>query len=238
MDVVDSTHAVCLRLMEQMDEESCKLDDTVVIAARQTQGVGRGDRRWESPTGGLYLSWIRTGLSESTILQLPMLAAASARTAISMLGVRNVGIKWPNDIVVEGHKLAGILIHARRGKSNWVTVGLGINLDTTPGVGADALFPPIALATLIKPEPQEYWCRSIVSEFISSLSQSLVDSEKWIESWRCHLVHQPGDLISVRISGEEVQTGVFEGLTPEGFLRVRQADAERVISGGDVIERS
>ncbi len=129
---VDSTHAMARRLIAGMDEEDQSLRATVIIADHQESGEGRGDRKWVSPTGGLYLSWMQSGIDSDTIAKLPMLAAAAALSAISTVGVREARIKWPNDIIVAGKKLAGMVVFARHGETNWATVGLGVNIDTTP----------------------------------------------------------------------------------------------------------
>jgi biotin-(acetyl-CoA carboxylase) ligase len=82
-DVTDSTHALARQIIAEMDDESQKLGATLILADRQDKGEGRGGRSWESPTGGLYMSWLRSGIKAETIAQLPMLAAAAAHHAIS-----------------------------------------------------------------------------------------------------------------------------------------------------------
>ena len=129
---IDSTHAWALRLIEQVESEEIVLPTTMVIAFEQDHGHGRAGRLWESPPGGLYLSWIVAGLDAPTIALLPMIAAAAAHTAISAIGIDAVEIKWPNDILVGGRKLAGLLVHSRHGATSWATVGIGINIDRAP----------------------------------------------------------------------------------------------------------
>ena len=75
---VDSTHAAALRLIDQVDVEGLGLRPTVVIAEAQSRGTGRGGRRWVSPRGGLYLSWLSIGIRDDVVNRLPMLAAAAA----------------------------------------------------------------------------------------------------------------------------------------------------------------
>jgi hypothetical protein len=162
LDHVDSTHALSLRIMDQMDGQGLELGPTVIIAGQQTLGRGRGDRRWESPAGGLYLSWARSGLARDTITALPMLAAAAALRAITENGVAEAGIKWPNDIVVDGKKLAGILIHVRGGEGGWATVGLGINLRTAPDVSRTAAAATTAMADLVESAP---WIHLLADSF-------------------------------------------------------------------------
>jgi BirA family biotin operon repressor/biotin-[acetyl-CoA-carboxylase] ligase len=234
---VDSTHATAIRLMAQLDEEEVDLEATLLVAGRQTTGIGRGTRTWKSPAGGLYVSWIRSGLSPKTIGRLPMMAAAAAHTALVEVGVTGVGIKWPNDILADGKKLAGILVHARQGATYWATVGLGVNLQSAPALDGEAAQPATALAELIEPAPYERWCRALVTGFALSLGSAIDDPEPAIDTWRNALIHHRGDTLTVRMASGEVQTGRFNGLTDEGFLRLGQGDDERIITGGDVIEQ-
>ncbi|MGB3494435.1 MAG: biotin--[acetyl-CoA-carboxylase] ligase [Elainellaceae cyanobacterium] len=103
---------------------------TVVIAQEQTQGRGQRGREWVSAPGGLYLS---TAIRPDVPIQQPQqhLTLATAwgiATQFRALGIR-VGLKWPNDLVVNGRKLGGILIETRsRGdRLLWVCIGVGIN---------------------------------------------------------------------------------------------------------------
>ena len=135
-DVTNSTHALARKIITEMDEESQKLGATLILADRQDRGEGRGGRGWESPEGGLYVNWLRSGVKAETIAQLPMLAAAATHDAITQIGISGARIKWPNDILVEGRKIAGILVYARHGGVSWVTVGLGVNLEKVPMIDA------------------------------------------------------------------------------------------------------
>jgi BirA family biotin operon repressor/biotin-[acetyl-CoA-carboxylase] ligase len=233
---VDSTQAFCLRLMEQIDEQGFGLGPTVVIAGRQTLGRGRRNRRWESPTGGLYLSWVRSGVAAHAIGRLPMLTAAAAYRAISECGVVDAGIKWPNDIVVNGKKLAGILIHVRGGEAGWVIVGLGVNLATAPEVSRNSGIAATAMAELIEPAPLERWRFDLTNEFIASLSRFLGDTDPALDLWRRRLIHRAGERLSVRLSGGKTLSGTFQGLTAEGFLRLGTSGGERIITSGDIFE--
>jgi BirA family biotin operon repressor/biotin-[acetyl-CoA-carboxylase] ligase len=236
LDHVDSTHALSLRIMDQMDGQGLELGPTVVIAGQQTLGRGRGDRRWQSPAGGLYLSWVRSGVARDTITQLPMLAAAAAHRAITENGVADAGIKWPNDIVAHGKKLAGILIHVRGGERGWATVGLGVNLQTAPELSQPTVTAATAMAELVESSPYERWCLEITTEFIASLTRFLVDSGPALDLWRRWLIHRPGERLTVRLGGGKIATGTYHGLTAEGFLRLGTDGAERIITSGDVFE--
>ncbi len=235
-EAVDSTHAAALRLMEQVDNEGLCLRTTVVVAFTQSRGVGRGARRWNSPPGGLYLNWLGPGVSDDVLLRLPMIAAAAAHSAIAAAGVTNGTIKWPNDILVTGHKLAGLLIHSRRGDSACVTVGLGVNLRPVTEPLEAPIHPPISLAEIVGDAEVEGRMLEIAVRFVKDLNLWLADFGPALRLWRNRLIHREGDQIAVRLGNGEVVEGTFSGLTDEGYLRLRQIDGERVITGGDVLE--
>ena len=215
----------------------CALRPTVVVAATQRRGVGRGSRRWVSPVGGLYLNWLSSELDDGLINHLPMLAASAALRAVNEAGIANAVIKWPNDILVDGGKLAGILVHARRGDVNCVTVGLGVNVDPISEPLADALHPPISLAELIGADGAADRAAAIAIRFVAALNESLVDAGPALDRWRRHLVHRVGDALSVRLASGTVINGTFGGLTGDGYLRVVTSTGdETIVTSGDVIE--
>lgn len=112
-------------------------DGTAVVAARQTAGRGRMGRHFESPEGmGLYLSMLwRPVTSPEGLLPLTAMASASAAEAIRRVTGADVGIKWPNDLVLHGKKLAGILTESAltgSGGVAYVVIGIGVNLWQKP----------------------------------------------------------------------------------------------------------
>jgi BirA family biotin operon repressor/biotin-[acetyl-CoA-carboxylase] ligase len=236
LNVVDSTHAMARRLIAAMDEEEQALAATVIIADHQECGEGRGGRRWESPPGGLYVSWMRSGIDSETIARLPMLAAAAAAAAVRTVGVEDARIKWPNDLLVAGKKLAGMVVFARHGDTNWATVGLGINIDTTPILDEGNAPQATSIADLKKDSDIGALRDTLVSSFVGSLTRSLTDPEPALASWRGQLLQQPGDTVKVRLaSAREIEGTVIE-VTEEGFLRIGVNGDEQVITGGDLIE--
>lgn len=235
-DVTDSTHALARRIIAEMDEESQKLGATLILADRQEKGEGRGDRGWVSPAGGLYMSWLKSGIKAETIAQLPMLAAAAAQDAITRIGVPDVRIKWPNDILVGGRKLAGILVFGRHGDTTWVTVGLGVNLETVPVIDETEGLPATSVTDLLGGGDVGAWRHDLVCTFIDQLVCMMEDPAPAIERWRKLLIQRPGDKVSVRLASGKLVSGTLLQLTDEGFLKIRENGKERVITGGDVIE--
>ncbi len=236
LDVVDSTHAMARRLIAGMDEEELSLGATVIIADQQERGEGRGDRQWASPAGGLYVSWMQSGIDSETIARLPMVAAAAALSAVESVGVADACIKWPNDILVGGRKLAGMVVFARHGETNWATVGLGINIETTPVLDGPNGVEATSLADLVTTGDPEGWRETVITAFVSGLTRSLTDPAPALATWRRHLTQKPGDTVRVRLASAKEVSGTLVAVTEEGFLRIAVNGDEQVISGGDLIE--
>jgi BirA family biotin operon repressor/biotin-[acetyl-CoA-carboxylase] ligase len=235
-EVTDSTHALARQIIAEMDEESQNLGSTLILANCQEKGEGRGGRSWESPAGGLYLSWLRSGIKAETIAQLPMLAAAAAHDAIARIGVSDIRIKWPNDILAGGRKLAGILVFARHGDTTWVTVGLGVNVETTPVLEESTGVPATSLVELLGEGDSDSWRHEIICAFVDQLDHLMEDPAPALDLWRELLIQRPGDTVNVRLASGKVVSGTLLELTEEGFLKIRENGKERVITGGDVIE--
>ena len=100
---------------------------TVVLASRQIAGRGRLGRTWESPEGGAYLSAVlRPAVSPSDVSSLALVIALGVAEALEGLGL-TPSVKWPNDVLVDGAKLAGVLLEmaAEADRVDWVVVGVG-----------------------------------------------------------------------------------------------------------------
>jgi BirA family biotin operon repressor/biotin-[acetyl-CoA-carboxylase] ligase len=125
--------------------------DVVVLADEQTGGRGRLDREWDSPSGGVWLSFVLRPAIPVAHAPVFTLAAAVAVTRAAREASVEASIKWPNDVVVGEReaKLAGILteVEGEADRVEWVVVGIGINVN----VGADEL-PPGVNATSIREE--------------------------------------------------------------------------------------
>jgi BirA family biotin operon repressor/biotin-[acetyl-CoA-carboxylase] ligase len=109
-------------------------EGTIVISEKQTKGRGRKTRNWFSPPrDGIYLSLIlRPNIAPRHAPRITLLTAVSvAETLRSLIGLE-LAIKWPNDILVNGKKLAGILteMSSEKGAIDYVVVGLGLNVNT------------------------------------------------------------------------------------------------------------
>ena len=145
-DTLDSTNTQCKRLAAE------GVESAVVTADCQTAGRGRMGRRFQSPPGlGLYLSVLwRTGLAAGTLPMITPLAAVAVCRAIEGVCGLRCGIKWPNDLLLGGRKVCGILTESAfrpDGTPDWVIVGIGVNVSQT----ADDFSPDVAaIATSLR----------------------------------------------------------------------------------------
>jgi len=99
----------------------------IILAESQISGKGRYGKKWISPEGGLYLSWVIKDKKElqKYILEISVLALVKT---LNSFDIKNCKIKFPNDIIINRKKIAGILIEK---KSDYTIVGVGVNLNST-----------------------------------------------------------------------------------------------------------
>ena len=127
-DTLDSTNNEAMRLIEEGKGEGA-----VVVANCQTAGRGRRGKVWKSPRGNLYLSIIFPALGVKSGGQVAYVSAVSVRDAISSLlpKTAKISFKWPNDLLIEGKKIGGILIEK---KDDCYVIGIGLNVKNAPNL--------------------------------------------------------------------------------------------------------
>jgi BirA family transcriptional regulator, biotin operon repressor / biotin---[acetyl-CoA-carboxylase] ligase len=120
-------------LAKERAEDGCK-EGLVIISSKQTGGKGRSNRTFVSPDGGLYLSVVlRPDQELSNMSILPLLAGLAVSKAISTTVLRESSLKWPNDVLMGGKKVCGILVESgvKGDKLEYVVIGIGINVNIT-----------------------------------------------------------------------------------------------------------
>ncbi|MEW6336150.1 MAG: biotin--[acetyl-CoA-carboxylase] ligase [Acidobacteriota bacterium] len=240
LDTIDSTNALADRLMNVWAEvaEDERLADTVLIASTQSAGRGRGANRWESPPGGVYVTWL--GWIPAARLQLvPMASGAALAAAIdAAVPGLGVGLRWPNDLLVGGRKLGGILCRASvRGEDAWAMVGFGVNAEIEPGLPARDRNRPAALAGLGWKGDAEEAARVLVAGFLAEFARALAAPNAAVESWRRRSVHMTGEVLRVRVGDAEVE-GKFVGLGEDGRLMLNVGGEIRHFAAGELLAGS
>lgn len=199
-------------------------------AERQTAGKGRQGRAWQSPEGNLYASTlVRLYPTDPQPATLALVAAVALEEAVSVFFPRGAAIKWPNDLLIDGAKLSGILLER---VDDAVVIGVGVNLAHHP---ENLERPATSLgAHRHAPDPQQ---------FLEALAEGLA---RWIARWRGEglppirdrwlaRAHPPGTALTARLADGTSLDGLFDGLTGEGALILRLADgSQRVIHAADV----
>jgi BirA family biotin operon repressor/biotin-[acetyl-CoA-carboxylase] ligase len=204
---------------------------TVVVAERQSAGRGRLRRPWESPAGGLYFTVVlRPEIPAPLSLRVNFLAAVTlARFLRRRFGVA-AGLKWPNDILVDGRKLCGLLAEMEsEGEAvHFVNVGMGVNVNNdVAGIAP----PAVALKALLGREvPRRELLAGFLDDFEAAFARR--EWEAVIPEWK-RLSVNLGRPVRIVTAGEEVR-GVAEDVDESGALIVRQSDgARRAVIYGD-----
>lgn len=235
---VDSTNALAIRLMDALTVslEDERLADTVIVAGSQSAGQGRGANAWVSPRGGLYATWMGW-LEVEALATLPLAVGVSlAESVEALLPSARVELKWPNDLLIEGGKLGGVLCQSRVSPDwAWAIAGFGLNLELAPEVPERRMFRPMALSSygLQLPVREAAW--AIVAGLLTRLRDRLGDPAGCCRAWAGRMVHRPGDVLQVRSHGQVVE-GRFAGFGSQGQLELEVGGVRREFLAAELDE--
>ncbi|TXT56065.1 MAG: hypothetical protein BAJATHORv1_30449 [Candidatus Thorarchaeota archaeon] len=236
IESVDSTNNMVKTLLKQEPPQN-----PIVLASKQTGGKGRHGRKWLSPEGGLYLSVgidLRIPVEQSPILV--MLVGCACVASIRELTGTKVGLKWPNDLLIDDRKVGGILCELVTGLKDfyYVIAGIGINVNTN----LENMHPTVqrtstSLASIIgHPLSIERLAADIINNIDTRLDQ--IESKQGIDpilrEWLEYSVTL-GKEVSVDL-GEQIITGKAIGITRDGSLIVEQGNGSPThVTVGDVV---
>jgi BirA family biotin operon repressor/biotin-[acetyl-CoA-carboxylase] ligase len=231
-DVLSSTSDLCRALAEQGEREGL-----AVLALRQTQGRGSRGRAWHSPAGNLHLSvLLRPREWARCAGQWALLTGVALRQTVADLAPQRAALrlKWPNDLLLDGRKLAGILIDSsadEAGRLDWLVVGIGVNLAHAPPLTGRTT---AALAELIAPPSPA----AVAERLLARLDQwrRIRRREGFAAIRAAWLAHGPrmDEAVTLKLADGLVE-GAFAGLGDDGGLRLRVGGAVRAFSTGDVL---
>jgi BirA family biotin operon repressor/biotin-[acetyl-CoA-carboxylase] ligase len=217
-------------------------EGSVFLAEEQTAGRGRGANSWQSPRStGIYCSVVvRPALPPSEVLILSLAAGLAVSAAIQLVDSQvTVDLKWPNDVLIDGKKVCGILteMNAEATRVRYIVVGVGINVN-------QASFPKELQATSLRLATGSEWSRvALITALLKSLDreyrqllegsdarepilQRFAESSSWVQN----------KAVRIEENGSAFD-GTTEGLDPRGFLRVRTAKGTQTVLSGTVRER-
>ncbi len=231
-----STNDAAIEIGKQRDNP----EGIVVIADEQTGGKGRFGRKWESPHGVnlLFTVLLKPKLTPQQVSLITLVAAIAVTHAIRKLTGVTAGIKWPNDILINGKKTGGILteIKACANQIDILAIGIGVNVNMTPDMMGKEIR---TLATSLKIEKGTSLNRAVLFRAILAELETYYkillrgDSVTLIQEW-LSLNSTIGNTVSVR-NQDSVITGVAEGINESGELLLKLESGEtKTIYAGDV----
>ena len=208
-----------------------------IMAVRQSEGRGRRGNAWQSLAGNLAATLlIRPERRAAECAQLSFAAALAVSDMLARFAPHaGLGLKWPNDVLADGRKIAGILLESESrsdGMAAWLAVGIGVNLAAFPD---DVDFPATSLAVqgILPPTP-----RDAMLDLAAAFA-------KWYEVWRTQgfspvreawlaRASGLGSRIRARLTNEEI-TGVLQGIDESGALLLGvPGGTTRIIAAGEI----
>jgi BirA family biotin operon repressor/biotin-[acetyl-CoA-carboxylase] ligase len=235
----DGWTLVALASVGSTNDEAARLADTgasegtVVWSREQTGGRGRRGRHWASPVGNLYTSTIlRPACAAPRAAELGFVAALAVADIVP--AGRQVRLKWPNDVLVDGGKVAGILLESavgQAGQVEHVVAGIGINVGFAPQL-PDMRYPGAALGGSVE---------TALERLTAALAARLAQWRgEGFETVRAAWLAQAGPIgaeVDVRL-GDELVRGRFAGLDRQGALLLETAAGPRKIVSGELLGRA
>ena len=231
MDSVDSTMAEAARRAASIRVP------TWIVAREQTAGRGRRGRAWADPVGNFAGTLIYR--PDTTAQQAALRSFVAANALFDALalwtGQGALATKWPNDVLLNGGKVAGILLESAgtAGGLDWLSIGIGVNLAHHPE-GVDNPFPPVSVAGVTGQAPA-------IEDFATALATAFAQHENsftalgfepergyWLQN-----AAKRGEVITAR-TAQDVISGIFEGIDSDGNLILQTGAGVRLIAAADV----
>jgi BirA family transcriptional regulator, biotin operon repressor / biotin---[acetyl-CoA-carboxylase] ligase len=195
---------------------------TVVLADRQTAGRGRSGRRWSSESGaGIWLTILERPRDAAAVEVLSLRLGLAAARALDRFAPKPVQLKWPNDLYVAGHKLAGILVEARwrDRRPEWLAAGMGVNVAPPQGIAAASLRPGVRRVDVLAALVPALRAAAALAGPLSPGELAAYAERDLARGRRCR----------------EPLPGRVQGITSRGELLVATAEGMRAARGGSLV---
>lgn len=232
-DEIDSTNTEAKR---RADEGGA--NKSVFWAGTQTKGRGRKTRSWISDEGNLFVSVLVKGMAPpDKLANLSVIAAIAIGETIADLAPKDCDIKykWPNDVLINGRKVVGILLESGIYKdSHWVVLGTGVNVSSNPP-DSEIMYP----ASNLKDCGIEVAVTELLGAYLVKLDTYLTQWQaqgvaELIAIWRARMGGL-GQRIEVQLTEEERVSGIFKTLSDEGIMILETGTGEeQEVFSGDV----
>ncbi len=232
LDTIDNTMAEAARRARDIERP------TWIMAKTQTAARGRRGRKWVVPPGNLNATLIFR--PEATAMEASKRSFLAANALFQALAIyvpaEKLSLKWPNDVLLSGGKVAGILLESG-GQGpfvDWLSIGIGVNLRHTPEGVTDASFAPTSLAAARGDDVSP-------KDFLSTLADAYATQEAKLlrlgfdrirDDWMAHAARL-GEVITAHTGREDI-TGIFDSIDRDGNLVLITGTGPRAIPAADV----
>lgn len=229
---VFSTNSIAKFLANHSAEEG-----TALISEIQTNARGRLGKKWEAPEGGIWMSLIlRPNVPPARIGLITLATGVAIAKAIRSLDV-DARIKWPNDVLIHGNKISGVLteVNATFNEIDWVVVGIGIDSNLKLEDFPEDI--RIGTTTLTEELPTKVDENELISIFLNEFEKvydlyKAGEIETILKDWR-DLSDTIGKYVNITQTGGKITQGYVVGINNEGNLIIERQDGtlEKIISG-------
>jgi BirA family biotin operon repressor/biotin-[acetyl-CoA-carboxylase] ligase len=233
MTRVSSTNSVAQRIVAECVANDLSLPQAMILAEEQYAGRGRNQRTWSSPAGkGIYATTLLTRSARDLAL-VPLEMANIIASFLRERFAIDARLKWPNDVLADNKKIAGILIEARVQEDRaFLIIGTGINVE--PVFGDDR---PNATSIHELAPDRFHGLDAATLAFIEHadayLSRPLA-RDRVLGEWRSMTIHSPGDRITSIINDRRI-SGTWNGIDEEGRALINDGSVTLAISAGELI---
>ncbi|MEO8218892.1 MAG: biotin--[acetyl-CoA-carboxylase] ligase [Acidobacteriota bacterium] len=232
---VSSTNILARRISDECFENDLPVPSAILLAGEQLAGKGRGSRTWYSPPEkGIYATTMQT----ITPGELPLLPLEIGNIVAGFLRetyALDARLKWPNDVLVQGRKIAGILIEARtRDDEVAVLIGTGINVSALGTEGPEKATSIVESAGLERSSMNLSAATTAFIEYVDARLAAPLDPERILAEWNSLSAHSSGDRMSC-VVGEKTVTGTWGGIDDRGRAVIEHNGEKTLISAGDLI---
>ena len=229
---VFSTNSIAKFLANHSADEG-----TVLISEIQTKARGRSGKKWEAPDGGVWMSLIlRPNVPTARIGLITLATGVAIAKSIRSLGV-DARIKWPNDVLIHGKKISGVLteVNATFNEIDWIVVGIGIDSNLKLEDFSEDI--RIGTTTLTEELPTKVDENELIAIFLNEFEKVYElykdgEIETILKDWR-DLADTIGKYVNITQTGGKITQGYVVGINHEGSLIIERQDGtlEKIISG-------
>lgn len=208
-------------------------DRSVILAGTQSTGRGRSGREWKSPPGGFYASFLLK--PSPPLVSAPCVSLLAAVVLVRLLKKQGItaSVKWPNDVIVDGKKIAGIIAEAGSFPESWFILGIGVNLTRAPSL-QNRKFLPAGCWTEFGNSPS---ASRLLNEFLIEFDVSWRNKEddpmETILSELNSILWRKGEQVSLA-GGGDIISGIVSRVDHNGSLVLLTDSGERRFVSGEL----